>query len=111
MATLNLSTNGPSISKSYQSIISATAPTGPAAKSSTYGQWAIFSVSAPLVNAFQQNGGGKESVLKVQSTGGMCFFVNTLKYDEDDLDLLSCHLRFNTKVLEVPLSKYVSQQL
>ena len=70
MATLNLSTNGPSISKSYQSIVSSPPPSGNAAKSSTYGQWAVFSVSAPLVNAFQQDTGGKESVLKVQSTGG-----------------------------------------
>ena len=70
MATLNLSTNGPSISKSYQSIINAPPPTGNASKSATYGQWAIFSVSAPLANAFQQDAGGKESVLKVQSTGG-----------------------------------------
>lgn len=70
MATLNLSTNGPSISKSYQSIVNAPPPTGSASKSGTYGQWAIFSVSAPLANAFQQDAGGKESVLKVQSTGG-----------------------------------------
>ena len=70
MATLNLSTNGPSISKSYQSIINAPPPAGGASKSATYGQWAVFSVSAPLANAFQQDGGGKESVLKVQSTGG-----------------------------------------
>ena len=70
MATLNLSTNGPSISKSYQSIVNAPPPSGAAAQSPTYGQWAIFSVSAPLANAFQQDAGGKESVLKVQSTGG-----------------------------------------
>ena len=72
MATLNLSTNGPSISKSYQSIVSSPSPSGNAAQSPTYGQWAVFSVSAPLVNAFQQDtgGGGKESILKVQSTGG-----------------------------------------
>ena len=70
MATLNLSTNGPSITKSYQSVVDAPLPSGIAAKSSTYGQWAIFSVSAPLVNTFQQDAGGKESVLKVQSTGG-----------------------------------------
>ncbi len=73
MATLNLSTNGPSISKSYQSIINAPPSTGGASKSATYGQWAIFSVSAPLANAFQQDAGGKESVLKVQSTGGEYF--------------------------------------
>lgn len=70
MATLNLSTNGPSISKSYQSVVNAPTPSGAAAKSPTYGQWAIFSVSAPLANAFQPDAGGKESVLKVQSTGG-----------------------------------------
>lgn len=70
MATLNLSTNGPSISKSYQSVVDAPPPPGAAAQSSTYGQWAVFSVSAPLANAFQQAAGGKESVLKVQSTGG-----------------------------------------
>ena len=70
MATLNLSTNGPSIIKSYQSIVNAPPPSGNASKSPTYGQWAIYSVSAPLVNAFQQDAGGKESVLKVQSSGG-----------------------------------------
>ena len=70
MATLNLSTNGPSISKSYQTIVSSPAPSGGAANSPTYGQWAVFSVSTPLVNAFQQGAGGKESVLRVQSTGG-----------------------------------------
>ncbi|EXJ74280.1 uncharacterized protein A1O5_02576 [Cladophialophora psammophila CBS 110553] len=69
MASLNTSTNGPSISKSYQSIVNAPPPTGPAAASPTYGQWAVFSVSAPLANAFQQDSGNKESVLKVQSTG------------------------------------------
>ncbi|KAL6720712.1 actin binding protein [Lecanora helva] len=69
MATLNLSTNGPSISKSYQSIVDAPIPSSSVAKSPTYGQWAVYSVSAPLVNAFQQDTGGKESVLKVQSTG------------------------------------------
>jgi drebrin-like protein len=70
MATLNLSTNGPSIKSSYQGVINSPAPSGPAASSPTYAQWAIFSVSAPLVSAFQQDSGGKESVLKVQSTGG-----------------------------------------
>ena len=70
MATLNTSTNGPSISKSYQSIINSPSPSGSGSKSPTYAQWAVFSVSAPLVNAFQQDAGGKESVLKVQSTGG-----------------------------------------
>ncbi|KIX01804.1 uncharacterized protein Z518_09531 [Rhinocladiella mackenziei CBS 650.93] len=69
MASLNTSTNGPSISKSYRSIVNAPPPSGPAAASPTYGQWAVFSVSAPLANAFQQDAGNKESVLKVQSTG------------------------------------------
>ncbi|KAL8851402.1 MAG: hypothetical protein Q9221_003673 [Calogaya cf. arnoldii] len=67
MATLNTSTNGQSISKSYQSIVNASAAA--ASRSATYGQWAVFSVSAPLANAFQPDAGGKESVLKVQNTG------------------------------------------
>ena len=79
MATLNLSTNGPSISKSYQSVVNAPPPSGNASKSPTYGQWAVFSVSAPLANAFQQEAGGKESVLKVQSTGGECFIQDYRK--------------------------------
>ena len=70
MATLNLSSNGPSISKSYQSVINAPPSSEKAAQSPTYGHWALFSVSAPLVNAFQQESAGKESVLKVMSTGG-----------------------------------------
>ena len=70
MASLNLSSNGPSITKSYKSIVDAPPPSGRAAASPTYGQWAVFSVSAPLMNAFQQDAGNKESVLKVQSTGG-----------------------------------------
>ncbi|KAF7586486.1 hypothetical protein BBP40_008802 [Aspergillus hancockii] len=67
MATLNLSSNGPSILKSYQAVVNSSPPTSSA--SPTYGQWAVFSVSAPLVSAFQQDTGNKESVLKVQSTG------------------------------------------
>jgi len=70
MATLNLSTNGTSISNSYQSIVDARAPSGSTTQSATYGQWAIFSVSTPLANAFQRDAGIKESVLTVQSTGG-----------------------------------------
>ena len=89
MATLNLSTNGPSISKSYQSIINAPAPTGVASKSPSYGQWTVFSVSAPLVNAFQQNGGGKESVLKVQSTGGKLF--GSARARKISLRMFSCN--------------------
>jgi drebrin-like protein len=67
MASLNLSANGPSISASYQKIVSSQ-PSGAAASSPTYGQWAVFSVQAPLVSAFQADA-GKESVLKVQTTG------------------------------------------
>ncbi|KAJ5549729.1 Dynamin [Penicillium sp. DV-2018c] len=67
MASLNLSSNGPSISKSYQTVVNAPLKTGNDG-SPTYGQWAVFSVSTPLVSAFQQDG-SKESVLKVQSTG------------------------------------------
>ncbi|RAL66562.1 hypothetical protein DID88_006252 [Monilinia fructigena] len=69
MASLNTSTNGPSIKSSYSGVVNSSAPSGAAAASPTYGQWALFSVSAPLVSAFQQDSGGKESVLKVQSTG------------------------------------------
>ncbi|KAL6703047.1 actin binding protein [Coniothyrium glycines] len=68
MATLNTSSNGPNITRSYQNVVNAPPPTGPQAASPTYGQWAVFTVAAPLVSAFQQDG-GKESVLKVQSTG------------------------------------------
>ncbi|CAJ2512962.1 Uu.00g010810.m01.CDS01 [Anthostomella pinea] len=66
MASLNLSINGPSIKSSYQGVVNA--PPAPAGSSSTYGNWALFSVQAPLANAFQDNG-SKESVLKVQTTG------------------------------------------
>ncbi|KAH9826702.1 protein app1-like [Teratosphaeria destructans] len=68
MATLNTSANGPSITASYQKIVNAPPPSGPATASQTYGQWAVFTVQAPLVSAFQQDS-GKESVLKVQTTG------------------------------------------
>ncbi|KAK4188338.1 Drebrin-like protein [Podospora australis] len=65
MATLNLSTNGPSIKSSYQGVIN-----GPALSSTspTAARWALFSVQAPLISAFQESG-TKESVLKVQGTG------------------------------------------
>ena len=69
MAALNLSTNGQSINRSYQAVIDAPTPTGAAATSGSYGQWAVFSVSAPLASAFGDVG-GKESVLKVQDSGG-----------------------------------------
>ncbi|KAK9780845.1 hypothetical protein SCAR479_02031 [Seiridium cardinale] len=64
MASLNLSINGPSIKSSYQGVINASA----SGSSSTYASWALFSVQAPLANAFQDSG-NKESVLKVQTTG------------------------------------------
>ncbi|EEA22282.1 actin binding protein [Talaromyces marneffei ATCC 18224] len=68
MASLNLSTNGPSITKSYQAIVNAAPATTGAAASPTFAQWAVFGVTTPLVNAFQPDAGNKESVLKVQSS-------------------------------------------
>ncbi|KAL5334944.1 hypothetical protein BJX70DRAFT_376629 [Aspergillus crustosus] len=65
MASLNLSTNGPSISKSYQSVVDSSITEA----APTFAKWAVFSVSTPLVSAFQQDTGNKESVLKVQTTG------------------------------------------
>jgi hypothetical protein len=65
MASLNLSTNGPSIKSSYAGVINGPAPSS---ASPTHAQWALFSVQAPLMNAFQDSG-SKESILKVQSTG------------------------------------------
>ncbi|CRK25247.1 hypothetical protein BN1708_014202 [Verticillium longisporum] len=65
MASLNLSSNGQSIKSSYQGVINGPAPSS---SSPTYAQWALFSVQAPLANAFQDSG-SKESILKVQSTG------------------------------------------
>ena len=67
MASLNLSINGASIKSSYNAVVN-----GPALASSSpnYGQWALFSVQAPLMSAFQ-DAGSKESVLKVQDTGGL----------------------------------------
>ncbi|KAG5929589.1 hypothetical protein E4U53_002414 [Claviceps sorghi] len=65
MASLNLSINGPSIKSSYNGVINGPAPSS---GSPTYAQWALFSVQAPLMNAFQDSG-SKESILKVESTG------------------------------------------
>ncbi|KAL2269913.1 hypothetical protein VTJ83DRAFT_2097 [Remersonia thermophila] len=65
MASLNLSINGPSIRSSYQGVING--PALPSA-SSTAARWALFTVQAPLLSAFQ-NTGAKESILKVESTG------------------------------------------
>ncbi|EON96868.1 putative amylase-binding protein [Phaeoacremonium minimum UCRPA7] len=65
MASLNLSINGPSIKSSYQSVVNGPAPSS---SSPTFAHWALFSVQAPLLNAFQDSG-AKESILKVESTG------------------------------------------
>jgi len=72
MSTLNTSQEGGAIQRSYKAIIDAPAPSGAAVNSDTYGQWALFSVSAPLASAFQQS--NKDSVLKVQGSGGMLLF-------------------------------------
>lgn len=66
MASLNLSINGPSIKSSYNGVINGPAPS---TDSPTHAQWALFTVQAPLQNAFQDSG-AKESILKVQGTGG-----------------------------------------
>lgn len=65
MASLNTSINGPSIKSSYSSVVNG-AP--PSSESPTHAHWALFSVQAPLLNAFQDSG-AKESILKVQGTG------------------------------------------
>jgi hypothetical protein len=67
MSSLNLSQNGPSITASYQKVVNAS-PSGPASSSPTFGIWALYSVKAPLANAFQADA-GRESVLSVQTTG------------------------------------------
>ncbi|KAJ4345441.1 actin binding protein [Didymosphaeria variabile] len=68
MSSLNTSSNGPNIKRSYENVVNSPPPSGAQANSPTFGQWAVFTVAAPLVSAFQ-NDGGKESVLKVQTTG------------------------------------------
>ncbi|KAJ4130646.1 actin binding protein [Fusarium equiseti] len=65
MASLNLSINGPSIKSSYNGVVNGPPPSS---DSPTYAHWALFSVQAPLMSAFQDSG-AKESILKVQSTG------------------------------------------
>lgn len=67
MASLNLSINGPSIKSSYNGVVNGPLPSS---GSPTHAQWVLFSVQAPLMNAFQDSG-SKESILKVESTGGM----------------------------------------
>lgn len=75
MASLNLSTNGPSIKSSYQGVVN-----GQLAKSDspTYALWALFTVQAPLMNVFQ-GGGASESVLKVETKGGERRSLSTLR--------------------------------
>ncbi|KAI5808181.1 hypothetical protein DFH27DRAFT_544764 [Peziza echinospora] len=65
MASLDLSQNGPSINRSYKSLVESPASKNP---SPTHASWAVFAVSSPLQNAFMQ-GPPKDSVVKVQSTG------------------------------------------
>ncbi len=65
MTSLNLSINGPSIRSSYESVIHGTSSSS---SSPNDVRWALFSVQAPLANAFQDSG-NKESVLKVDGTG------------------------------------------
>jgi hypothetical protein len=65
MASLNLSINGPSIKSSYNGVVNGPPPSS---DSPTYAHWALFSVQAPLMSAFQDSA-AKESILKVQSTG------------------------------------------
>ena len=64
MASLNTSTNGPAITSSHQRILSSPPPTS---NSPTHAMWALFSVSAPLQNAFAASS-TSESVLKVSGT-------------------------------------------
>ncbi|KAJ2905065.1 hypothetical protein MKZ38_006458 [Zalerion maritima] len=65
MASLNLSTEGPSIKSSYLGVVNGPVPSG---ASPTAASWALFSVKAPLLNAFQSTG-AKDSILRVQGTG------------------------------------------
>lgn len=66
MASLNLSTNGPSIKNSYQGVVNRELPKS---DSPTFALWALFTVQAPLMHAFQA-GSASESVLKVETKGG-----------------------------------------
>lgn len=63
MASLDIS---PEIGRSYQKIVSGSIPNKP---SPTYAHWAVFSVSAPLQNAFVQSSTSKASTLKVHTAG------------------------------------------
>ncbi|RPA98035.1 hypothetical protein L873DRAFT_1790559 [Choiromyces venosus 120613-1] len=53
------------IGRSYQTLVNSPPANKPSA---TYAQWAVFTVSAPLVNAFVAASASKASVLKVHST-------------------------------------------
>lgn len=64
MASLDISHE---IGRSYQALVSSPPPNNP---SSTYAQWAVFSVSTPLTSAFVAASATKASVLKVHSTAG-----------------------------------------
>jgi hypothetical protein len=68
MASLDIS---PEIGRSYQKLVSGPAPNKP---SPTYAQWAVFSVSAPLQNAFVQSS-VKASTLKIHTAGGTSTFL------------------------------------
>lgn len=75
MASINLSLNGAAIKNSYNKVLEGALPTG----SPTSCLWALFSVQAPLVNAFQ-NSGSNESILKVQDSGGKHTFSSLPRY-------------------------------
>ncbi|KAI5846156.1 hypothetical protein BZA05DRAFT_357600 [Tricharina praecox] len=62
MSSLDIS---PEIGRAYQKLVSGSAPNKP---SPTYAQWAVFSVSVPLQNAFVQSS-AKASTLKVHAAG------------------------------------------
>ncbi|KAG0637958.1 hypothetical protein HOY80DRAFT_907008 [Tuber brumale] len=62
MASLDISHE---IGRSYQTLVNSPPANKPSA---TYAQWAVFTVSAPLVNAFVAASASKASVLKVHST-------------------------------------------
>jgi len=68
MASLDIS---PEIGRHYQKLVSGPAPNKP---SPYYAHWALFSVSAPLQNAFVQSSASKASTMKVQTAGGWLLY-------------------------------------
>lgn len=72
MASLDISHE---IGRSYQTLVNSPPASKPSA---TYAQWAVFTVSAPLVNAFVAGSASKASVLKVHTTAGS-FPISTLE--------------------------------